>query len=108
MGKSLKKRETVPGGISHCPVTPQPAESRKHKDHPMSTISENAKAIFLEAVEKHSPEEWPEFLDQACGEDDRELRGHVEGLLQAHCEKDSLFDRSEETRDYQPLVRPGR
>ena len=72
----------------------------------MSTISENAKAIFLEAVEKHSPEDWPEFLDQACG-DDRELRGAVEGLLQAHAEKDSLFDRVEATRDYQPLVQTG-
>lgn len=39
----------------------------------MSTISENAKAIFLEAVEKHAPENWPEFLDQACG-DERDLR----------------------------------
>ena len=52
----------------------------------MSTISENAKAIFLEAVEKHSPEEWPEFLDQACG-DDRELRRQVEGLLQARMQR---------------------
>ena len=72
----------------------------------MTTISENAKAIFFEAVEQHAPEEWPNLLDQACA-GDRELRGHVEGLLHAHSEKDSLFDRIGETQDYQPLVRPG-
>lgn len=44
----------------------------------MSAISENAKAVFLEAVEKHSPEAWPRFLDQACN-DDRDLRGMVAG-----------------------------
>lgn len=72
----------------------------------MRTISDNAKAIFLQAVEKHSPEEWQEFLDQACG-DDSKLRGHVEGLLQAHTEDDSLFDRVEATQNYEPLVLPG-
>jgi serine/threonine protein kinase/Flp pilus assembly protein TadD len=44
-----------------------------------------AKAIFLEAVEKHDPEQWPAFLDQACA-GRPELRGRVEGLLQAHQE----------------------
>jgi serine/threonine protein kinase len=72
----------------------------------MSTLSENAKVIFLEAVEKHSPEAWPGFLDQAC-DDDRDLRGMVEGLLLAHAEKDSLFDRVGETCDYRPMVRAG-
>ena len=56
----------------------------------MSTIAQNAKAIFLEAVEKRSPDSWPAFLDAACA-DDPELRQRVEGLLQAHQEKDSLF-----------------
>ncbi|MCS7471581.1 protein kinase [Stieleria sp. ICT_E10.1] len=64
----------------------------------MNTISDNAKAIFLEAVEKHSPGTWEAFLNQACGEDAK-LRGHVEGLLQAHAEKDSLFDRVGETAE---------
>lgn len=72
----------------------------------MSTIAENAKAIFLEAVEKHSPEEWPTFLEEACG-NDRELRQRVEGLLQAHQEKDSLFDRADPTADYEPLEKTG-
>lgn len=64
----------------------------------MSTISENAKAIFLEAVERHAPEKWPNFLDQACGENDK-LRQRVEGLLQAHAERDSLFDSPDPTQD---------
>lgn len=38
----------------------------------MSTIAENAKAIFLEAVEKHSPDQWPAFLDDTCGDNDKE------------------------------------
>src|SRR5260370_1234684 len=44
-----------------------------------------AKAIFLEAVEKHRPDQWPAFLDQACA-DQPELRRRVEGLLAAHRE----------------------
>src|SRR5262249_27943064 len=44
-----------------------------------------AKAIFLEAVEQHSPDQWPAFLDRACaGQPD--LRGRVETLLEAHRE----------------------
>jgi serine/threonine-protein kinase len=44
-----------------------------------------AKAIFLEAVERHAPEQWRAFLDRACaGQPD--LRGRVEMLLQAHRE----------------------
>lgn len=62
----------------------------------MSTLSENAKAIFLDAIENHAPEQWPTFLDRVCGDDDK-LRQRVEGLLQAHTDKDSLFDR--EIRD---------
>jgi serine/threonine protein kinase len=44
-----------------------------------------AKAIFLEAVEWHAPDEWAAFLDRACaGQPD--LRGRVEALLAAHRE----------------------
>ncbi len=44
-----------------------------------------AKAIFLEAVERHAPDHWPAFLDRACaGRPD--LRGRVEALLAAHRE----------------------
>ena len=62
----------------------------------MTTIAENAKSIFLEAVEKYPLEDWTAYLDEACG-DDRELRQRVEGLLQAHADKDSLFDRPNPT-----------
>jgi serine/threonine protein kinase/tetratricopeptide (TPR) repeat protein len=44
-----------------------------------------AKAIFLEAVERHDPEQWPAFLDRACA-GQPELRRRVEVLLQAHRE----------------------
>ncbi len=44
-----------------------------------------AKAIFLEAVEKHAPDQWPVFLDRACaGRPD--LRCRVQVLLEAHRE----------------------
>ncbi len=44
-----------------------------------------AKSIFLEAVERHAPDQWPAFLDRACaGQPD--LRGPVEALLEAHRE----------------------
>jgi tetratricopeptide (TPR) repeat protein/serine/threonine protein kinase len=51
----------------------------------MNANPNQAKAIFLEAVEKHAPEQWPAFLDQACA-GRPELRGRVEELLQAHRE----------------------
>jgi len=51
----------------------------------MNADSKQAKAIFLEAVEKHDPDQWPAFLDQACaGQPD--LRRRVEVLLVAHRE----------------------
>jgi hypothetical protein len=43
----------------------------------------DARQIFLEAVEHHAPEQWPEFLDSAC-QNDAELRARVEALLKAH------------------------
>src|SRR5690349_2410009 len=51
-----------------------------------------AKAIFLEAVERHAPDQWPAFLDRACaGRPD--LRGRVEALLEAHREVGTAPDR---------------
>jgi eukaryotic-like serine/threonine-protein kinase len=44
-----------------------------------------AKAIFLEAVERHASDEWPDFLDRACA-GQPELRACVEALLAAHQE----------------------
>ena len=72
----------------------------------MKTIAENAKIIFLEAVENHSPEAWPAFLDEAC-KGDTKLRRRVEGLLKAHQEKDQLFDHTDPTIEYEPIKRTG-
>src|SRR5436190_24067638 len=44
-----------------------------------------AKSIFLEAVERHTPDQWPAFLDRVCA-GQPELRGCVETLLEAHRE----------------------
>ena len=57
----------------------------------MSTISDNAKAIFLGALENHSPEDWEALLSQACGENQR-LRWRIEELLAAAEAVDSLLD----------------
>src|SRR4051812_14164714 len=51
----------------------------------MNADPNRAKAIFLEAVEKHDDAEWPAFLDQSCA-DQPELRRRVEVLLEAHRE----------------------
>jgi serine/threonine protein kinase len=51
----------------------------------MNADHRSAKAIFLEAVEKHAPEQWARFLDEACA-GQPELRQRVEVLLQAHQE----------------------
>src|SRR5262245_10193090 len=51
----------------------------------MNADPNQAKALFLEAVEKHDPQGWPAFLDRACA-NQPDLRRRVEVLLQAHCE----------------------
>ena len=69
----------------------------------MSDIADKAKSIFLEAVERHSPDEWSPFLDRRCCDDQR-LRERVEGLLQAHVDHDELLDR---TAKHQSTICPG-
>src|SRR5262245_34986408 len=49
----------------------------------MNAEPRSAKAIFLEAVDKHAPEQWARFLDEACA-GQPELRQRVDVLLQAH------------------------
>ena len=71
----------------------------------MNLSDESAKAIFLEAVDNHGPQEWPAFLDKACG-DNVALRRQVEALLQAHQQHDSLFD-GEATPIYQRVASVG-
>ncbi|MCE9527109.1 MAG: protein kinase [Planctomycetales bacterium] len=51
----------------------------------------DARQVFLEAVEKHAPEHWPEFLNAACG-GDAALRERVQLLLNAHGQYNSLLD----------------
>src|SRR5262245_33471095 len=57
----------------------------------MSDRSEQAKSIFLEAIEKHAPDDWPAFLGQACAGDDV-LRAGVEKLLRAQAEIGSFHE----------------
>lgn len=55
----------------------------------MTSDSANTKSIFMAAIEKCTPDQWPAFLDDACG-DDAALRGRVEELLRAHVEMGSI------------------
>ena len=71
----------------------------------MKLSDESAKAIFLDAVDNHGPQDWPAFLEKACG-DNVELRRQVEALLHAHQQHDSLFD-GEPTPVYQRVASVG-
>jgi hypothetical protein len=57
----------------------------------MSPHASDAKRIFLEAVENYEPQQWPEFLDTACGTEFA-LRERVELLLEAHRESNRMLD----------------
>jgi WD40 repeat protein/serine/threonine protein kinase len=57
----------------------------------MSDPINQAKSIFLAAIEDHAPAEWPAFLDQVC-KDDCELRAEVEKLLRARAEIGSFHE----------------
>src|SRR5262249_17047849 len=70
--------ETNGSQLSHCMVKPG-------KGKAMSDQLQNAKEIFLAAIEKTTPAERAAFLDTACA-GDAALRRRVEALLQAHDE----------------------
>jgi WD40 repeat protein/serine/threonine protein kinase len=57
----------------------------------MSVEAPRAKAIFLDAVGRYEPHQWPQYLSEACAGDD-ELRRRVEVLLRAHAESAGLLD----------------
>ncbi len=57
----------------------------------MSIRESDAERIFLEAVESYAPNEWPEFLVQACG-GDSDLRDRVEALLKARDVPNRMLD----------------
>ena len=61
----------------------------------MAIDTSRARSIFAAAVEDHSPEQWNDFLDNACG-GDVALRQRVEALLRAHEGEDSLLDRGDD------------
>jgi serine/threonine protein kinase len=48
----------------------------------MASIEHQARLNFLAALDR-APDQWPAFLDEACG-DNADLRARVEQLLQAH------------------------
>src|SRR5262245_47181954 len=48
----------------------------------MTAIEDRARSVFLAALER-PPDQWPAFLDEACGENS-ELRARIEQLLDAH------------------------
>src|SRR5687767_5382088 len=75
----------------------------------MSHVTPDAKLIFLEAIEKASPEELARYLDEAC-QGDASLRGRVEQLLQAHQNAGKFLGGSAiggATLDQPPLEKPG-
>ena len=58
----------------------------------MTHTPRDAKSIFLDAIEKHSPEQWGAYLDVVCG-DDAQLRTRAEELLKAHADLGNLPSR---------------
>src|SRR5687768_5070092 len=48
----------------------------------MTVTEDHARTIFLAALER-APDQWPAFLDEACG-GDAGLRARVDQLLHAH------------------------
>jgi serine/threonine protein kinase/tetratricopeptide (TPR) repeat protein len=57
----------------------------------MRTQTNPAKSIFLEAIEKYTPDQRPAFVEQACA-GDRLLRAEVEKLLRAQAEMGSFHE----------------
>ena len=74
----------------------------------MGDPSGRAKAIFLAAIEDHEPEQWPDFLERACG-GDAGLRAEVEKLLEARASLGSFHEapRLAGTLDDPITERPG-
>ncbi len=57
----------------------------------MSTVPKDAKAIFLEAIEKQDATQRNHFLDEACA-GDAELRCRVEELLSSSEEAENFME----------------
>jgi serine/threonine protein kinase/tetratricopeptide (TPR) repeat protein len=76
----------------------------------MGAESNQAKAIFLEAIEAHTPERWPAFVEQACA-GDTAVRAEVERLLRAQAALGSFHEATRtaqpETADHRVAEAPG-
>jgi serine/threonine protein kinase/tetratricopeptide (TPR) repeat protein len=76
----------------------------------MSDPTNQAKSIFLAAVEGYIPAQWPAFLEQTCG-GNAELRAEVERLLKARSEIGSFHETPRQTLPEtinEPIIeRPG-
>jgi non-specific serine/threonine protein kinase/serine/threonine-protein kinase len=75
----------------------------------MGEQSNQAKALFLEAIEEHRPDQWPAFLERAC-DGDVPLRAEVEKLLRAQSQMGSFHEARiahTETVDTPITERPG-
>jgi tetratricopeptide (TPR) repeat protein len=57
----------------------------------MKADAQKVRSIFLAAVESHTPDQWGQYLDDACA-GDVELRHRVEVLLRAHEQPNSWLD----------------
>ncbi|MBI3410874.1 MAG: serine/threonine protein kinase [Planctomycetes bacterium] len=81
----------------------------------MNAFEDNARSIFLAALER-APDQWPAFLDEACG-DNAELRARVDQLLHSHQAIGSIHaignihgggaEKQDGTRDQSMAERPG-
>src|SRR6516225_10975267 len=76
----------------------------------MGERSDQVKAIFLKAIEEHTQQHWPAYLDDACAGDTL-LRSEVEKLLRAQAELGSFHEAQQATlpatRDVGVTERPG-
>src|ERR1700752_381814 len=63
----------------------------------------NAKEIFLDAVADCTPDQWPSYVAEECGEDEA-LGRDVKALLAAHQQPDSLLRRVDEAIATAPHV----
>src|SRR4051812_2027029 len=71
----------------------------------MNAIDNRARSIFLDAFDR-APEQWPEFLSEACG-NDAELRTRVDRLLRAHLAMGSIHGTSAMAADASQFERLG-
>src|SRR5207245_447217 len=65
----------------------------------MTVDFDKLRAVFDAAVERHTPEQWDAYLEQACA-GDKELRCQAALLLKAHAEGQGPLDREASGGDW--------